>query len=76
MSIATRWGTDERERSRCFPCDGLVERPEAVWFRGVTVRAPAEAVFSWLCQLRAGAYSYDWISHPGRRSPRRLVPGL
>jgi hypothetical protein len=76
MSIATRWGTDSRERSRPFPCDRFLDRPNAVYFRGVTIRAPARVVFRWLCQLRVAAYSYDWISHPGRRSPRRLVPGL
>ncbi len=76
MSIATRWGTDARERSRSFPCDRLLERADAAYFRGVTVRAPAETIFRWLCQMRVAAYSYDWISHPGRRSPRRLVPGL
>jgi hypothetical protein len=33
-------------------------------------------VFRWLCQLQLGSYSYDWISHPGRRSPQALVEGL
>jgi hypothetical protein len=41
----------------------------------VTVRAPVHVVFRWLCQLRVATYSYDWLSL-GRRSPRRLVPGL
>ena len=74
--IAIGWGTEVQERSRPFPCDRLLDRPDAVYFRGVTIRAPAEVIFRWLCQLRVAAYSYDWISHPGRRSPRRLVPGL
>ncbi len=73
--IAITWGTEERERSRPFPCDRLLDRPDAIYFRGVTIRAPAEVTFRWLCQLRVAAYSYDWISHPGRESPRRLVPG-
>jgi deazaflavin-dependent oxidoreductase (nitroreductase family) len=74
--IAIGWGTEERERSRPFPGDRLLDRPDAVYFRGVTIRAPAAVIFRWLCQLRVAAYSYDWISHPSRRSPRRLVPGL
>jgi hypothetical protein len=76
VGIATGWGSEAAERSRPFPCDPLLERPDAIWFRGVTIRAPAEVIFRWLCQLRVAAYSYDWISHPGRRSPRHLVPGL
>ena len=74
--IAIAWGTEVQERSRPFPCDRLLDRPDAAYFRGVTIRAPAEVIFRWLCQLRVAAYSYDWISHPGRTSPRRLVPGL
>ena len=74
--IAIGWGTEVQERSRPFPCDRLLDRPDAAYFRGVTVRAPAAVIFRWLCQMRVAAYSYDWISHPGRTSPRRLVPGL
>jgi hypothetical protein len=76
MSIATNWATSAEERRLPFPCDGLIPDADAVYYRGVSIAAPAAVVFRWLCQLKVGSYSYDRISHPGRRSPHELVPGL
>lgn len=73
---ARMWGTTAAERRRPFPCDRhLSDAPEA-YFRAVDIAAPPPVVFRWLCQLRAAPYSYDWLDNGGRRSPRRLTPGL
>jgi hypothetical protein len=76
MSVAETWGTDAAERVLPFPCDRYLEQPDGVYFRGVTIRARAPAIFRWLCQLRVAPYSYDLIDNGGRRSPRTLTPGL
>ncbi len=75
MSTSTTWGTSARERTIAYPCDKYVAQPRAAYYRGVTVNAPAAAVFRWLCQLRVAPYSYDWLDNGGRRSPRKLTPG-
>ncbi len=59
-----------------FPCDGLIERPDGILYRGVDVAAPTDVVFRRLCQLRVAPYSYDWVDNLGMRSPRNLTPGL
>ena len=76
MSVAYAWGTEHAERRLPFPCDRYVDRAEAAYFRGITVRAMPAVVFRWLCQLRVAPYSYDWIDNGGRQSPRTLTPGL
>lgn len=70
------WGTEPEERLQSFPCDSLIAGCDDAYFRGVTIRAQADVVFRWLCQMRAAPYSYDWIDNFGRRSPRVLTPGL
>jgi hypothetical protein len=74
--IAYTWGTELAERALAFPGDREGDADWTSLWRGVTVAAPPEVVFRWLCQLRAAPYSYDWIDNGGRRSPRTLTPGL
>src|SRR6266550_5770160 len=74
--ISHRWGTEAQERELIYPCDRFMPQPEAALFRGVTINAPAEIIFRWLCQLRVAPYSYDWIDNFGRRSPHQLTPGV
>lgn len=76
MAVAYTWGTEKAERRLPFPCDRCVERADAAYFRGITVRSSPATVFRWLCQMRVAPYSYDWIDNGGRRSPRALTPGL
>lgn len=71
--IGDRWGVTDDETSRAYPCDGLVDRPNLVAWRGVTVVAPAEVLWSWLVQVRVAPYSYDLVDNLGRRSPRELL---
>lgn len=73
---ARTWGSTPEERQRTFPCDRHLPIHDDAVYRAVDVEAPAPALFRWLCQLRVAPYSYDWINNLGRRSPRRLIPGL
>jgi hypothetical protein len=75
-SISHTWGTSSHERQQPFPCDGLISDPDDSIFRGVTINAPRETVFRWLCQMRVAPYSYDFIDNGGRESPRQLIPGI
>jgi hypothetical protein len=71
--IGDRWGVSESETLRSYPCDDFVAAPTMQAWRGVSVEAPAEAVWPWVAQVRLAPYSYDWIDNRGRRSPRHLV---
>lgn len=75
-ALVETWGSSVGERAAAYPCDGLVDHPDGVVFRGVDISAPAGLAFRWLCQLRVAPYSYDWVDNFGRRSPRHLIPGL
>ncbi len=75
-SIAYTWGSTVAERAETFACDAWLTDADVVLYRGITIDAPPEVVFRWLCQLRAAPYSYDWIDNFGRTSPRTLTPRL
>jgi hypothetical protein len=71
--LGDRWGVTDDELQRPYPCDDFVVSPGLRAWRGVSVRAPGEAVWPWVAQIRLAPYSYDWIDNFGRRSPRRLL---
>ena len=69
------WGASAAEVCRDYPADALITGPAIAMTRAVTVKAPVETTWRWLCQLSVAPYSYDWIDNLGRRSPRELTPG-
>jgi hypothetical protein len=76
MSMKLTWGTTPEERAMPFPCDRLMERFDAAYYRGISVDAAPEIVYRWLCQMRVAPYSYDLIDNGGKPSPRRLIEGM
>ena len=59
------WGATPEECTRPLPGDPG-RRALVTATRAVTVRAPAEEVWSWLVQIgqdRGGFYSYDWLEN-------------
>lgn len=76
QASVAQWGSTEDERAQLFPCDLLTPMPQQTLFRAVDVTAPQAVTFRWLCQLRAGPYSYDSLDNLGHRSPQELTPGL
>lgn len=73
--IPWNWGTTEAEIARRYPADDVFSGPTAALTRAVTVQAPPELVYRWLCQVRVAPYSYDLVDNLGRRSPQHLTPG-
>jgi hypothetical protein len=85
--IAYTWGSTPEERLMSFPCDRYIDSSDEAYFRAIDVNAPTEILFRWLCQLKVGSYSYDWLDHlermffkvnesiPDRPSPEQLLPG-
>lgn len=65
------------EATRTLPGDSIIERPAGRLTHGITIDAPAEAIWPWLMQmgnLRGGWYSYDWLDNAGIPSASRILP--
>lgn len=70
------WGASPAEVRGAYPADLLVDRPAVAMTRAVSVAAPTDLTWRWLCQTALAPYSYDLVDNLGRRSPDRLDPGL
>jgi hypothetical protein len=70
------WGVRPSERTASLPCDTLRPRNGVRADRAISIDAPLDIVFAWLCQLRVAPYSYDAIDNFGRRSPSERDPAL
>lgn len=75
------WGATEGEIQRTLPGDELLEDPDFLATRAITIDAPRDEVWPWLIQMghgRAGFYGYDLIenlgSERGLRSADRVLP--
>jgi hypothetical protein len=71
-----RWGIEPDDDSRLLPGDELIAGPTAGDTRGITIDAPAAAIWPWLVQMgfgRAGWYSYDTLDMRGK-SDTTIVP--
>ena len=68
--LADRWGVTDAETRLVYGCDATVLAPTLQAWRGVSVAAAPEVVWTWVRQIRLAPYSYDWVDNLGRRSPR------
>jgi hypothetical protein len=65
------------ELSYTMPGDSLIEKPAGSFTHGITIEAPAAAIWPWLVQmgcLRGGWYSHDWLDNAGVPSATNIVP--
>ena len=63
MSLAHSWGIQTNERDIVYPCDDMDNNfdSKCTLYRAITIKAPAEEIYLWLCQLRFSSCSYDLI---------------
>jgi hypothetical protein len=72
------WGVTPIEAIKPFPGDDLVPNAASSETRGITIDAPASAVWPWLVQMgygRGGWYSYDQVDM-GTPSATTILPEL
>lgn len=60
----SHWGATADEVARVMPGDSLVQSPQEITTRAITIDAWPSHVWPWLAQMgkgRGGLYSYDWL---------------
>src|ERR1035437_173664 len=60
------WGATSEEAADYLLGDELLENPDIVTTRAISIAAPTQAVWPWLAQMgsgRGGVYTYDWIEN-------------
>jgi hypothetical protein len=60
------WGASDEEATQTLPGDELLEEPDLLSTRAISISAPVTAVWPWLAQMgsgRGGVYTYDWIEN-------------
>jgi hypothetical protein len=75
VALPLTWGATRAEARRPYAADHLVDGTMLTMTRAISVAAPQELTWRWLCQVAVAPYSYDWIDNRGQRSPRTLTPG-
>jgi hypothetical protein len=50
------WNTTPEERVARLPCDGYLSMSFARLSRAMTIAAPPETIFRWLCQLKVEGF--------------------
>lgn len=68
------WGATPQEVGARYPCADQPVPHRVSVFRAVSVAAPVDLTWRWLCMLKRAPYSYDLLDNLGRRSPRTLDP--
>jgi hypothetical protein len=72
-----RWGATDDEVKCTMPGDDLVQKPNFVATRAVSIAAPPAEVWKWIIQIgsgRAGFYSIDFIDNANEPSSRDIIP--
>jgi hypothetical protein len=71
------WGSTDDEIKRVMSGDEIVQKPDFVATRAVSIEAPPTEVWKWIVQIgsgRAGFYSIDFIDNANVPSSRDVLP--
>ena len=74
MALPLTWGATQAEARRPYAADHLVDGTILSMTRAISVAAPPELTWRWLCQIAVAPYSYDWIDNRGRPQPTHPHP--